>query len=286
MNGKHWAVVAAVIAASLKLISAPLELLPERSTDGDLEWNGPWPDGRTNGFIPRAQLLKLATVTVTNRQDLALHRPVVYTGIPMDELLKAINPSLSPEVVWAICRDRYAAYYTTDYRHAKRPILVLLLDGKDYPEWPISASGVRMSPFYVSFENFAPDSANTFAGQPENPRIPYGVVALKTAQYEETVGRLTLNDASSTAREGQALALRECLYCHFDGRTGGRLSGKPWLVLAAWAEAEPALFRTYIRNPRQVEPTSRMPGFPDFSAEAAEDLQQYFSAFLKQQVRR
>jgi hypothetical protein len=56
------------------------------------------------------------------------------------------------------------------------------------------------------------------------------------------------------------------------------------LVLAAWAKAEPDLFQKYIRNPRQVEPTSRMPGFPDFQPPALNSLQKYFSAYLVQTV--
>jgi mono/diheme cytochrome c family protein len=262
----------------------PLELLDERSTEGDLEVVGEFTGGRTNGFIARAQLLTLPLVIVTNQHDLELQRRLVYTGIPLNDLFGQLPLAPGLDVVTAVCQDKYAAVYPSDYRQRHQPLLVLKLDGKDYADWPTAPSGARMSPFYISYGKFVADSKRTAAGVEEEARIPFAVAKLRFARFADTLGQLQVANAAEAARDGETIALGKCLACHFSGNTGGRLSGKPWLVLAAWAKAEPDLFQKYIRNPRQVEPTSRMPGFPDFQPPALNSLQKYFSAYLVQTV--
>lgn len=260
----------------------PLDLLDERSTEGDLEVVGEFSGGRTNGFIARTQLLALPLVTVTNRHDIELQRPVVYTAVALDDLFGALSLPNDIDVVTAICRDKYAAAYPRDYRQRHQPLLVLKLDGKDYLDWPSAPSGTRMAPFYISYGKFEADPKLMAAGVEEEARIPFAVVTLRFARYAESLGRLQVAKVAGAAIDGQTIALNQCLACHFSGNTGGRLSGKPWLVLAAWAKAEPDLFQKYVRNPRQVEPTSRMPGFPNYQAPALSSLQKYFSAYLVQ----
>ncbi len=276
--------LACFLLAGLVASAQPLELLSERSSDGDLEVVGGFSGGRTNGFIPRAQLMNLPSVTVTNRNDLEVHRPLVYTGIPLDDLFGLLPLAPGIDLVTAVCRDKYAAVYPKDYRQRHQPLLVLKLDGKDYADWPSTPSGARMAPFYISYGKFVADPKLTAADVEEEARIPFAVVTLRFDRFADTLGRLQLTNATGATRDGETIALGQCLACHFSGASGGRLSGKPWLVLAAWAKAEPDLFQKYVRNPRQVEPTSRMPGFPNYQAPALSSLQKYFSAYLVQSV--
>ncbi len=262
----------------------PLELLDERSTEGDLEVVGEFSGGRTNGFIARAQLLALPMVTATNQHDIELQRRLVYTGIPLDDLFGQLPLAPGIDVVTAVCRDKYAAVYPKDYRQRHQPLLVLKLDGKDYADWPSAPSGARMAPFYISYGHFEAAPEFTAAGVEEEARIPFAVITLRFSRFADTLGRLQVANANGAILDGETIALRQCLACHFSGSTGGRLSGKPWLVLAAWARAEPDLFQKYVRNPRQVEPTSRMPGFPNYQPPALSSLQKYFSAYLMQSV--
>ncbi len=50
------------------------------------------------------------------------------------------------------------------------------------------------------------------------------------------------------------------------GTEGGQKSGHPWLVLSAWATAEPGFFQGYIHNPRAKNVHADMPAFPDYDA--------------------
>ncbi len=276
--------LASLLLLGLVASARPLELLDERSSEGDLEVVGEFSGGRTNGFIARTQLLALPSVTVTNQHDIELQRRLVYTGIPLDDLFGQLPLPPGIDVVTAVCRDKYAAVYPKDYRQRHQPLLVLKLEGKDYANWPSTPSGARMAPFYISYGHFEAAPDRTAAGVEEEARIPFAVVTLRFGRYADTLGRLQVADAMGATRDGETIALEKCLACHFAGNTGGRMSGKPWLVLAAWAKAEPELFQKYVRNPRQVEPTSRMPGFPNYQTPALGSLQKYFSAYLMQSV--
>ena len=261
-----------------------LDMLPERQSEGDLEVSGHFAGGRTNGFVAREQLFTLPVVTVTNRHDPELRRSVVYLGVALDDVLAALPGTEASDAILAVCRDKYAAVFSSEYRHHHRPILVLKMDDKDYRDWPKTPSGARMSPFYVSYERFEARPEQTVAGVVEESLIPFSVVHLKFVRMNESLDRLRVSGTQRKTVQGETLAIQQCLHCHYSGDIGGRFSGKPWLVVAAWAKAEPLLFQKYIRNPRQVEPTSRMPGFPDFGDEALSSLQDYFAAYLQAQA--
>ncbi len=268
----------------LTAVGGTLNLLPERQSEGDLEVSGHFANGQTNGFVAREQLFALTVVTVTNRHDVELQRSVVYTGIALDDILAALPGTDASDAILAVCRDKYAAVFSSEYRHQHSPILVLKMDGKDYADWPRTPGGARMAPFYISYERFEARPEETVAGVVEESLIPFSVVHLKFLRLGESLDQLRVSGAEGKTLQGQTLAIQLCLHCHYSGEMGGRFSGKPWLVVAAWAKAEPDLFQKYIRNPRQVEPTSRMSGFPDFGDEALSGLQSYFSAFLQAQA--
>ncbi len=63
------------------------------------------------------------------------------------------------------------------------------------------------------------------------------------------------------------------------GTEGGQKSVHPWLVLSAWAIAEPGFFQGYIHNPRAKNVHADMPAFPDYDAATLQALTAYFSTF-------
>lgn len=286
MNPLRWLLCwLSLLGVFCTTTAAPtLSLLPESTSEGDLEVAGSMAGQPSRGFIPRQQLLALPQINVTNQNDVELQCPVVYSGVPLEQILSLLAADSSCDLVMAVCRDKYASVFPREFILRHHPLLVLKLDDKDYLDWPKTTFGARMSPYYIAYHHFTPDPARTVDGVVEEPKIPFSVIRLELLRSSETISRLQLSGAEGPPLSGQTIALRECLPCHYSGPLGGRFSGKPWLVLAAWAQAEPDLFQKYIRNPRQVEPTSRMPGFPAFQSEALVGLQAYFSDYLKQSV--
>lgn len=260
--------------------AAPLELRPTRSSPFDLEISGRLTTSPTNGFVTREQLRSLKLVSVTNQHDGALKKPTVYTGVYLQDLRSALPVAAESDVVFAICDDGYAAHFPADYVAAFRPLLILELDGHPAEDWGKSlASGVGMPPYYINSAEFAPRKSETAAGRPEAARYPYAVARLEFTTAAQTLDRLKLpSGASKAAQAGEKLALRDCLSCHAHGRFGGSNSGRPWLLLKTWA-ANTNYFQRYVRKPRNVQPTAKMPGFPDYGDDALDALTAYFREF-------
>ena len=63
-------------------------------------------------------------------------------------------------------------------------------------------------------------------------------------------------------RQGYRIAQQNCFRCHNMGSEGGQKSGRPWLVLAAWANADPDYFASYVRDPKKRIEHAEMPGNP------------------------
>ena len=82
---------------------------PTRSSPTDLEVSGPFPSGRTNGFIPRERLMELPLTVVTNSMDLARKAPAVYRGIPLPQLRSLVGlDASSADTLFAVCSDGYS----------------------------------------------------------------------------------------------------------------------------------------------------------------------------------
>jgi mono/diheme cytochrome c family protein len=79
---------------------------------------------------------------------------------------------------------------------------------------------------------------------------------------------------------GYRIAEQNCFRCHNMGGEGGEKSGRPWLVLAAWAAASPEYFSAYVRDPKKKSRHSEMPanrGYDDATIRAIRD---YFATFI------
>lgn len=253
-------------------------ILPARSSPTDLEVSGPLEGGRTHGFVPRERLLGLPLMTVTNSMDPTRKAPAVYRGILLERLRDHLGVAeAQADTLFAVCVDGYSKEFPNDYLTAFRSLLVLEIDGTGPEAWGKNrVNGLPMAPYYIIATDFRPRPSETVLGRPEALRYPHGVARLEFRSDATTLGRIRLSeDASPLARQGQTIALRECLACHGHDDFGGSMSGRPWLLIKTWA-SNTNYFRRYVVNPRSVQPTSRMPAFKDLDPVVLDALQAYF----------
>lgn len=258
----------------------PLRLAPQRSSPFDLEITGLASADITNGFVTRAQLLTLPLVTATNQLDPALKTPAIYRGIPLAQLARFLPVIPDSDVLFAVCTDGYSAHFTRDYLEAFSPLLILEINGQGPETWGRSlASGVDLAPFYIQSAAFTPRPDRTVAGLQEGLIYPYAVARIHFTTAARTLDLLAPpTDAPDLARDGFALARRDCLSCHGHRDFGGMQSNRPWLLLRTWA-SNTNYFRRYVVKPKSVQPASRMPGFTHYNDQALDALQAYFKSW-------
>lgn len=263
--------------AALAGDAAGLPLGSARGSGLDLEVSGALTTGRTNGFVTREQLLSLPIQTVTNSLDGALKRSAVYRGVRLSDLKAALPVEPMADVIFGVCQDGYAAHVDAGYIRAFDPLLILEIDGKGPESWGRSlASGMTMAPFYINTAAFRPRPDQRAGGMDEGPVYPYAVVRLDFTTDARALEPLRLGTgASPLAKDGERLALRDCLSCHDHRGLGGTMSNRPWELLKTWS-SNTNYFRRYVVKPRAVQPTSRMPGFPHYSPGALDALEAYF----------
>lgn len=255
------------------------ELTTARSSEWDLQISGPLANGRTNGFLTRAELFKMPLVTATNAADGALKRSVVYRGVTLATLRSELGIAPEADVVFGVCDDGYSAHFPPDYAAAFAPLLILEIDGQGPEKWGRSlASGFQMAPYYINSASFTPRAAETAAGQEESVRYPYAVSKLEFISAAKSIDRLRLDaTAPARAKDGEKIALRDCLSCHGHDGFGGSNSARPWTLVKTWA-SNTNYFRRYVVKPKSVQPAARMPGFSNYDDQALDALQAYFKA--------
>jgi len=250
--------------------SSPLDL----ELGGDLKGLSP---GATR-FVTRRDLLALPQVSFTATNDEKFTRPTRVSGVELEELVRALGGTPTSEMLVAICSDGYHANLTSAYTAAHHPLLVLEIDGKAPPEWPKDAEhGTEMGPYTVSYLDFVPRFK--FADEPQSP---WGIIRLDLRDEQEVFGAIAprgprANDPAVQA--GYQIAEQNCFRCHNAGQEGGQKSGRPWLVLSAWATASPDFFMAYVRNPQTKNPHSAMPGNPNYDDSTMSALIAYFRIF-------
>lgn len=262
-----------------------IKLLEHRTSDLDLEIAGDltgFPP-KTVRYIPREELLKLPQVTYTVTDDPNLAAKTEITGVLLTELTKRIVATKPDQMVVAICVDQYHAHYTPEYIRAHQPILVLKINGKAPAEWPKNAvvSSASMEPYLISYGKFVPRFK--IRAHQDQPQIPWGVLRLEFRSQQTVLAAIRpqgphANDAA--VRDGFVIAQQNCFRCHDNAGEGGTKSGRPWAVLATWAQASPARFSAYVRTPQAVNPKSRMEPNPQYDDATMQALIEYFKTFL------
>lgn len=273
----RWLGLASGLIAAMTGQAAGIAMASGRGSGLDLEVSGALTTGRTNGFVTREQLLSLPLQTVTNVLDGALKRSAVYRGVRLSELKAALPVEPAADVIFGVCQDGYAAHVDAGYIRAFDPLLILEIDGKGSEAWGRSlASGMTMAPFYINTAAFRPRPEHRAGGIDEGPVYPYAVVRLEFTTDSRALQPLRLGaGASPEAKEGERLAVRDCLSCHDHRGVGGTMSNRPWELLKTWS-ANTNYFRRYVVKPRSVQPISRMPGFPHYNEGALDALGAYF----------
>jgi len=252
----------------------------QRSSPLDLELGGDLqglPPGATR-FVTREDLFALPQVSFTAIHDEKFSGPTRVSGVLLEELVRALGGAPTSEMLVAICSDGYRANYTSTYLAAHHPLLVLEIDGKAPPDWPKDAEhGTALGPYTVSYPNFV--SRFKLA---DEPQIPWGVIRLDLRDEQavfSTIAPRGPHAHDPAVQAGYQIARKNCFRCHHAGPEGGQKSGRPWLVLSAWATASPDFFKAYVRDPKTKNPLSAMPGSPNYDDSTMSALIAYFRTF-------
>ncbi len=278
---------AAAIFARASSPSAPpnLPLNATRHAASDLEVGGELaglPAGSTR-YIPLDALLALPLETYTVSDDTNFVANTKISGVPLESLARMFGAASASDLVVAICDDKYRANYPRAYMAAHHPLLVLRVNGEPPSRWPKDPETHRqnMGPYMISHPKFTP-SFKVFSHF-EEAQIPWGVVRLEFRDEKAVFGAIAPRGpraADAPVQAGYRIAQQNCFRCHNAGAEGGQKSGRPWLVLAAWASSAPDFFADYVRDPRKRNAHTEMPGNPGYDTPTIAALRDYFATFV------
>ncbi|AXC14693.1 hypothetical protein ACPOL_5445 [Acidisarcina polymorpha] len=264
-----------------ELSGKPPLLHAARQAESDLEVGGELaglpPD--STRFIAYQDLLALPQATYTVSDDSNFPKKTRISGIPLEQLAAALGTPTANLVV-AICYDGYRANYPSAYLGAHHPLLVLKINGKAEPHWPLTESGGSMGPYLISHPFFKPSFR--ILSHTDEAQIPYGVTRIEFREEQAVFGSIApvgQYDADGAVIQGYRIAQQNCFRCHNMGAEGGQLAGRSWPMLAMWASTEPKYFVGYVKNPQAFDAKNRMPGNPQYDAETLETLRRYFATF-------
>jgi mono/diheme cytochrome c family protein len=271
--------------ANAAVWSVPIPKLREaRVSPLDLEVGGELaglPAGTTR-YISHDDLMSLPQTTYTVMDDPNFTRPTQITGVPLEDLFRALGASSHSDLIVAICSDEYRANYPPAYIAAHHPLLVLSIDGKPPSGWPKDAEGhgSDMGPYMISHSKFTPSF--TILAHRDEPQIPWGVVRLEFRNARNLFGMIAPHGphaVDAQVQDGYRIAQQNCFRCHNMGDEGGHKAGRPWQVLSAWATASPEYLAAYVRNPQANNARAQMPGNPGYDDATVSALISYFQTF-------
>jgi len=265
--------------------AARVVLQEHRESELDLAVGGELPGvprGATR-YVSREELLKLPQVTYAVSGDPNFKGTVNISGVLLEELSEALGAPLAANLVVAVCVDQYHGNFPSEYIREHHPVLVLKINGSPPAGWPKNAEvvGASMGPYLISQAKFTP-SFKVFAHEDE-AQIPWGVVRLEFRDEQKTFAAIAPRGphaGDANVQAGFRIAQQNCFRCHNMGEEGGRKSGRPWLVLAAWAAAGPEHFASYVRNPVANNPNTQMAASPQYDGATMKALIDYFSTFI------
>jgi mono/diheme cytochrome c family protein len=269
--------------ASSTALRLPLNRV--RSAPSDLEVAGDLaglPAG-TTWYVPLDSLLAWPLVTYTVSDDTNFIGATKVSGVPLEELARALGATPKADMVVAICDDKYRANYPREYVAAHHPLLVLKVNGEPPARWPNDPETHHnsMGPYMISHPKFTPRFK--ILGHTDEPQIPWGVVRVEFRNEKTVFGAIAPRGAHFSdlaVQDGYRIAQQNCFRCHNAGREGGEKAGRPWLLLAAWASAAPDSFAEYVRDPKKVNAHTEMPGNAAYDEATVRALRAYFVTFL------
>ena len=278
-------------SAAAKDLTASIKTAAHRQSELDLEIGGAllgFPAGSVR-YISREELLKLPRVSYAVDDDANFAGKVEISGVLLTELMKALGVAQADAMIVAICVDQYHAHYSQEYMRAHQPVLALKINGLPPAEWPTNAEvhGAAMGPFLISHAKFTPRFK--ILAHEDEPQIPWGVVRLEFRKEAAVLAAIWAPCGAQAdgagVKNGYVIAQQNCFRCHDSNGEGGKKSGRPWPVLAAWAEASPARFAEYVRDPQAVNAKSQMAASPQYDDATMRALIEYFKTFLPKSKR-
>ncbi len=279
--------------ASFAVISATAQYKPKpegtpvitihntRSSASDLEIGGDLvasPPGTTS-YLTREGLLALPQVSYTVEDDANFKGPTQVSGVPLELLATYLSAAPKSDMVIALCSDHYHANYPRAYISAHHPLLVLKVNGQPPSAWPKNSEGHNFykGPYLVSQPKFVPSFS--ILSHSDEPQFPWGVVRIEFRSESEVFNAIVPlgpHAQDQQVQDGFRIAKQNCFRCHNFGSEGGQQAGRPWQVLAVWANASPEYFTAYIRNPKGKNPKAKMPGNPNYDDATILALLSYF----------
>ncbi len=276
------AVVSLPVKAGAGATSVSLNAV--RKSPSDLEVEGDLaglPKGSTR-YISLRSLLALPQAAYTVSDDPDLPRGGAISGVPLDELARSLGATPDADMVVAVCDDQYRANYPRDYIAAHRPLLVLRVNGQLPTHWPKNPeTHGSMGPYLIANPTFTP--AFKILSHTDEAQIPWGVVRIEFRPEKAVFGAIAPRGPHAQDKPVQAgyrIAQQNCFRCHNSDGEGGAKSGRPWLVLAAWAAASPEYFAAYVRDPKKKNRHAEMPGNPGYDDATVRALRDYFATFI------
>ncbi len=280
--------IAALLALTCLCLTAAspkafVKLRDHRTADSDLEITSIAPGDKLvhTRYLRYQDLLQLPQVKYDITDDSNFKRKTEISGVELKQLKRMFDTDADADLVVALCSDGYRTNYPADYVQAHRPVLVLRIDGRVPLDWPKSHEGGSLGPYLISHPRFTP--AFKILSHSDEPQIPYGVTRIEFRSEQQVFRAIRPRGPevrNSPVWQGYRIAKQNCFRCHNAGDEGGRMAGRPWLVLSAWASSDPAHFRNYVRNPRAVNGTSHMPGNPQYDDATIELLRRYFASLI------
>lgn len=261
--------------------SRALELHAERSSPFDLALTGRLegvPAGETR-YLRHAELaalptrvLKLTGEFVPGEQDV--------TVVMLDDVLAKLPRKADADALIAICNDGYASIYTGEFMAEYRPFVVLEINGKGPETWPPEGLTFNPGPYVISItKQLAPDApALLDAGH----KRPWGVDTIEFVNYQERFGlwyKGALKEPSPLIAEGRDIWINSCFSCHNAPQEslGGTKAARPIQIVATHAAYNATYFKTYVRDPKKLNPIATMEPHPHYTDAQLDAL----IAFLK-----
>lgn len=260
------------------------KLRATRTSPLDLELAGDLANLPANStrYLTREDLLSLPQTNLTTTTDTNFTTPTKITGIALEQLTRELAAAPNSDLTVAICGDQYRANFPDAYISAHHPVLVLEINGQPPSGWPQGSQGhnADLGPYLISQPDFVPSFK--ILANPEEPQNPWGVIRLEFRDESKVFSSIAPHGPQAQDQQVQAgyrVAQQNCFRCHNMGNQGGQKAGHPWLVLSAWATAQPNHLAAYVRNPKQNNPNAQMPGFPEYDDVTLRALIAYFQTF-------
>ena len=212
-------------------------------------------------------------------QQIKLFDPVYnsdksFEGVSLLQLLKAAGykPGQAADEVVLTASDGYAPSMPLEYLLDDQAVLVFAETGKkDFDFAPVAQGKAMVSPapFYLVWKQGK-------AVEKTRP-WPYQLVKLELVSFQQRYPKLYPTNApqNSAAYQGFLLFKQSCISCHSINLQGGELGPElnaPKNITEYWTEDH---LKAFIPNASGYRYKSKMPTFPQFSAEDIDHLVAY-----------